>query len=616
MGSVPGVYSPSYSVDYYDKLCKSYALRSKLVPYDKKDEFIDYLTQQVVFHGGLAGPLGTIASFFSKHIRVITGDDSVRQKVEEMDRQLGLFWTQMTAWLSVFMYSNTCIIYFPKQVIEMSCPNCKAVFAVNDSRYRYPVIIKAMDWEQDGTRRVMSSMRVGPSEKRQHPRQYGISCECPECASTISGVPTTTWVFSAPGKLMVLNPKLFTLEKNDVGHQRVIIDPTYYKGPLLLDKEIDSFHLEGVPWNLAVTYASREMVYDPDPMYYMTFSLREFAALGTAGSAVPPVLSSISDMVTMDIYKMGIEGLAFSKIDPLYVVSPVQNNNAAFDGLSQADFRDFIIQGMKAHQEGDINRVLYSPMPVDVSALFGDGKRFMSIQEIMVTQNMVLGGLGFTNEALNGSSGFSTDPVKFEAWNNVIGEFNARIIILVNNILKLSSVKYYKAVTDPEVDKRPTLWIPQLSQLNGGLNIQQKLDLVAAGRLPIEEVVEDIGLPSVRLWRQYIKASKLAEERSALELESAVTKMREAYVEQENASENGEAPNMALARQLIVEEAENTAQELSQLTPQERRSRTEALKTSDYVLYAVVIKKLETINNVQTAEAKAGNTDQGQQGGY
>ena len=606
MSETKSFYSPSYSIDYYDKLCKSYALRSKIIPYDRKDEFIDYITRTVIFHGGLAGPLSTVASYFSSPLRVLTGDTALRDKVDDVYKKTEAFWAQMSAWLSVFMYNYTCMIYFPKQTISMTCPNCSQTFVVNNPGYQYPIKIVTLDYQEDGTSKMRGNGRLPNSEKRQHPKQYGISCDCPQCGSTIKGAPNTTWCFSNPGKLLVLNPKLFHVDRNDVGQKRLIIDPKYYKGKLELDKEIDWFDLDNVPWNLAVTYASRENIYTPDVNSYMLFSLREFAGIGTSGDSVAPILSSVSDTVAMDIYKMGNEGLAFSKIDPLYIVSPVNNQSGVFEGISQGQFRDFIVQGMKAHQEGDMNRILYSPLPVDTTPLFGDGKRFMSVSELMTYNNMILGALGFSGDALNGGSGMVLDPVRFEAWNNLIREFNNRFIKLMDNIMTLVSVKYSKAKLSDDKDRVPVLWMQQLSQLNQGMNLQQRMQLAQSGQIPMDELMFDLGMPSMDLWRSYLLETRLNEESFQIRLAREVTTLQQQEAEKEQQDKSiVEGGNMHIAKQAIIQEAEQFAQELAQQDSSYVRSTLDQLSKEDFVTYAVTVKKLDELRTMQRREAEA-----------
>lgn len=593
-------YSPSYTVDFYDKLCKSYAIRTKIIPYDKKDEFIDFITRTVVFHGGLAGPLSMISAYFASPVRVLSGTKAIKKKVNDVYSKTQAFRAQMSAWLSVFMYNYTAIMYLPQQIISMTCPICDQSFPINKPEYQYPFKIVPMDFQEDGSQKIRSESRLSDSEKRQHPRQFGIRCHCPNCNSEIEGLPQTTWSFSKPGKLVVLNPKLFTVDKNDTGCTRLVIDPKYYSGKLKIDKELDWFDLSNVSWNLAMTYASKENVFVPDPRYYMLFSLRDYAGIGTAGDSVAPVLSSVSDTIAMDIFKMGNEGLAFSKIDPLYIVSPVNNTNPAFEGISQGQFRDFIVDGVKKHQEGDINRILYSPMPVDTTPLFGDGKRFMSVNELMTYNNMVLGALGFSGDSLNGASGLQLDPVRFEAWNNLIKDFNTKFLELFDNVMKLVSTAYESAVTSKDKERVPTLWMAQLSQVNQGMNFQQKMQLVQNGQLPLDEMMTDLGMPDLDHWRGYMKESRLEEETFQIELSREIAKLQRLEAEKEETDRSlVEGGNDHIAKQRIIQDAESLAQELAGQSTGYIKSYLSDLSQEDYVTYAVVVKKLEELRDIQ-----------------
>ncbi len=590
-----GIYSPTYTVEYYDKLCKSYTMRKGIIPFNDKEAFIDYLTSTVVMHGGLAGPLSTIAAYFSKQVRVVSGDESLRSTISNTLNKLDFMWVQMASWLSLFMYNYTCVVYFPRQKIEMTCPECSHVFAVNTPKYTYPFRIIATEYQQDGVRRMRSNLEIGSSEKRQHPRQYGLACQCPSCNSDISGVPDVTWQYSTPGKLTLLNPKLYEVRVNDIGEKSVVIDPKYYSGALKLDTELDWFDLHGIPWNLAVTYASKDMLYTPAAEYCMLTSLREFAAIGTSGSPVAPMVSSISDVISMDIYKMGNEGLALSKINPLYLISPSNINNPAFDGVSMGEFRDFILRGVKAHQERDINRVIYSPLPVSADPLFGDGKRFMHAQEIVMQNNIILGGLGMSAQALDGASGFAGDPVKFDAWNTIMKLQQDKWIVLIDNVMRLTNEKYHRAVLGTGIDK-PVLWMTQLRQLDGGMNMQQKWQLVTDGTLPLDEMLSDLGVPDVKLWRSYIKDARLAQEKHSIDIERAVSRLHQAEMDKSSGEEGqGGAPNMHIARQAILQEADATAQELIQLPVDERKSRLAQMQKEDYVTYCVIVKQLEAL---------------------
>lgn len=613
MADSKGFSSPTYTVDHYKKLCQSYSVRSQVIPHSDISDFIDFITRTVAFHGGLAGPISKASIFFSNKIKVTTADKMLKKNVESIMDNLGVFWTQYKAWMSIFMYDNTMIMYLPEQKLYLTCPECKTKFCINNKSYEYPIRIVDMEFERDSVRKLKSDARLATVERRKYARNCAVRCVCPSCNAEIIDTPDQVWDFNSSGSLVVLSPKMYRKELNDVGRERIIIDPKNYEGALAMDKELEWFHLSGVPWNLAVTYAAKDRIYIPDSKWYMTFSMREYVAVGNAGAGIAPILSSVSDTISMDVFKMGNEGLAFSKIDPLYVVSPHDINNPAFEGISHMDMRDFMVGGIKAHQEGDINRILYSPVPVTTDALFGDGKRFMHVQELVTFQNFVLGGLGLSADALNGSSGFTGDPVMFEGWNKLIGEFNTRYIRLIDSILKLNSVRYFEESRSSSNGGlgKISIWLPQMSQLRGGMDLEKKWALIESERIPFDEFTSDLGLPTPELWEESILAS--VRQQTLLDLKKGrVTKQLHASEMEKDNNEQGSGqsgPNMALARHNILQEAEYYASELTNMDQGQRQRYLAQIAKEDYVLHSVVLQKLKEFRKME----EASKSEQGEQ---
>lgn len=592
-------YSTTYSVEHYNKLCNSYAMRDKLVPHKDKSDYIDFITRTVVFHGGLIGPLSKAALYFANNIRVVTGNDFLKRSVEKTLGELDSFGVLVKAWLSAFMFDTVSITYFPEQDIIMTCKECKHVFTVNSKDYKYPFKIVDLRFEDDPVRKLRTDGKLNPLEKRQHPRNFGVKCECDNCGSLIVDSPETSWNLSRAGKLTLLNPKLCVIETNDVGKDRLVIDPRYYSGALALNKELEWFHLSGVPWNLACTYASKDRLYYPDEDWYILYSMREVASLGTTGAAVAPMLSCVSDTISMDVYKMGNEGLALSKVDPLYMVGPNNTEGPAFEGVSLSQFKDFLVGGIKAHHEGDINRILVSAAPVDVQPLFGDGKRFMHVQELVTYQNMALGGLGLSSSSLDGASGFTMDPVMMDTWNKLINVMNVKYLSLHNNILKLISRSYAAAADSSRAEDKVTLWLPQLSQLNGGVNMDAKWKMAQSGELPFEEFTRDLGIPDPELWRGALLENEKARLRFERRKERILDEVQRNELEKMQESDVSGGPNMALARQQLVQEAESLAEQLMHVGNDDRQSYLRQIQKEDYVLHAILVRKIEELRNLQ-----------------
>jgi len=230
----------------------------------------------------------------------------------------------------------------------------------------------------------------------------------------------------------------------------------------------------------------------------------------------------------------------------------------------------------------------------------------MSVSELMTYNNMILGALGFSGDALNGGSGMVLDPVRFEAWNNLIREFNNRFIKLMDNIMTLVSVKYSKAKLSDDKDRVPVLWMQQLSQLNQGMNLQQRMQLAQSGQIPMDELMFDLGMPSMDLWRSYLLETRLNEESFQIRLAREVTTLQQQEAEKEQQDKSiVEGGNMHIAKQAIIQEAEQFAQELAQQDSSYVRSTLDQLSKEDFVTYAVTVKKLDELRTMQRREAEA-----------
>jgi len=601
-------HSTTYTIDHYNKLCKSFMMRDKIIPHNDRGEFIDFITRTVVFHGGLIGPLSKAALYFSNPINVVCSNKMVVKTVNEMCKQLGVFDIQSMGWLSVFMFDEIAILYFPHQTLTMTCPECGEKFVIAPDSYDYTFRITDMTQDTDPNRKVRANSKLNREEKRNHPKQYAIKCECPKCGTLFSNTPDQRWDLTKPGSLILLNPKLYKMDVNDVGRERLIIDPKEYKGPLALNKELEPFHLQGVPWNLACVYASKDRIYEPDSDWYYTFSMRKVLSLGTTGRGVSPVLSSVSDTISMDAFRMGNEGLALSKIDPLYMASMDASRDPSFDGVSVSEFKDFIVAGMKAHSEGDINRVLVSPSPVNVYPLYGDGKRFMHVQELVTYQNMVLGAMGLTSDAAQGGSGFISDPVMFDTWNKIVTRFNTGFLDFLVRIFRLNSKAFNSAYISTKPEDKVSLWIQQLSMLNDGLSLKERLAMATSGDIPFEEYTKILGIPDIELWRGSILESQKARLKFELKRDKELNKIREDAMEQQQKDREGSGqsgPDMALARHNIVAEAQSLAEQFFGMEEGQRDSYLNQLQKEDYVLHAVVTNKLEELHKMEDVEAQS-----------
>lgn len=594
-----------YQISNYKKSCSNYAVRNDIVP-EKKKELIMFLSRLLAFHGSVFGPIYTSATYFADNIRIISDDDALVRSIEKRLFSMNTFNVFVEAWVNMFIFPQTCMIYFPAQELKVHC-DCGASTIVDPKTLQTPVRIVGLESILSKHYKIRTDGKIPSQVTRNYPEEYGLQYTCPYCGSLTVSPVEASWNRKAVGSLNILNPVLYNVETNDVGLQRIEIDPTNYQGYLKLGSEIEAFHLMNVPWDLAVTYAVKDRVYIPDPQMYRLLYLRKLSTLGTNGGSMPPVMSSLSDLITADLLKMGMEAMSLSKVDPLYVASPLQNTNVAYEGASHAEFKEFFLQGIKAHQEGDINRLLYSPIGVQVDAIFGDGKRYISIPEILSLQNSVLGQMGLSHDG----TGFNGNPVLYEAMNKTVKNTNSVLLDFIHFILSYSS-RAYDAVAD-EQGSRIQLWMPGLSQINNGLSIQERLGMVDRGELPPEVKTDILGLPSLKIWRDQTLKEIVEQKEFDIRLGKVLTDVSNRALNQaeENALQGGGA-NMKLAKEELMRQSEEIMAELAEMDNGPKQSYMKQLKVKDYAVFAVVSKLLEDERRMQNTAAQAQQTTEGQ----
>jgi len=106
--------------------------------------------------------------------------------------------------------------------------------------------------------------------------------------------------------------------------------------------------------------------------------------------------------------------------------------------------------------------------------------------------------------------------------------------------------------------------------------------------------------------RDRIKEEQLADMRLQEELGLLQQEMQASIAEQAKAQAQNGQPGAPLQydQQAIVGEAENISMQLMQMPEPQRKSQLSALQAEDYVMYAVVIQRMEQIRLDQNNQAK------------
>jgi len=589
------------AVQNYTNTYNSYI--NRLIPYHNRKDYIDFLTRFYVTHGYLRGSLAKISAFLTPSIQITTGNRKLKETISNIFEDLDVTSITTDIILNTLVYDEVVVLYFPAQSLSMKCPSCKTKFKIDDS-YKYSFkIVSLADLDQK-FKATKASRQVPYEVQRDLVPAYGLACTCPSCGTEFKQEPECLGDTDTPGVLKVMNPHHIRGFSNDAGKRFVKVDPEDYTGVLDLNTELRFHHIDGLPWQLIITYASKEMDYIPPKKYTAIFTNQGIAGLDGAG--VSPLSGTVSDLMHIDILKLGNEGLAFSKVNPLYVMSPRGNTSAGanFDVVSHEDYRDFIVDEVQQRESGDFNRMVYSPISVTAEPVFGDGKRFLALQELMHFQENVIHAMGYNPDVLKGTVGVMNDPFTLKSIDNRFASFNKVATRLLGQILLSREPIYSREVFKANGKDLFILERPSLAK--GTMSFQQKQEAMQAGLLPKSIILEDLGYPTPEAWYDRLREEALGERREQMKLNKAmgVLETQERMASQDNQAVTGSL-DTSVAKSQIMSDAQMHLDQIVNMDGGQRKSYLAQLQNEDPVLYAVVSVQWRQYGNVQAAEAKA-----------
>jgi len=577
-------------------------MRSNIIPYNDKVEYIRFLTRFVLHHGYLRGTLKKISAFFTKKIIVTTIDEGSKKAINEILESFDYMTIQFNTIFNMFIYDQAILMHIPKQNISVKCPKCKTEYAINN-KYPYSFSLQYLDdmYHIDG--RIKQDSGLPPEERKLYARAIGIESTCTHCGTEHVSSPKVEWDFRANGVLKLMNPLWCDVYQNDAGKQYLRVNPDNYDGILDMTIPLRHYHIEGLTWDLICCFAGRDRYFVPNNEYYEIFSMEEISALGS-GRSVSTLISAVSDLLHIDILKLGNEGIALSKVNPLYMLTPTDpSGNGAFSLVDQENFKDFMLQEVKEHAQGDINRLIYSPVPVNAIPMFGDGKKFLALQELTHFQANVITSLGFSPDVLNGTTGIINEPFNLSSMEILLNSFQTKFSRLIDNTLKKKHGTYAKDKADSKTGK--LFIMEKIGAAKGGLDYNVKLDLIRQNILPMSMLVEDLGYSSLQYWESVMKEEGIQKYKNDMKTQQEMAKIDQNLMmaSQDSQVATGKVDTTAAIYQLD-QEAEMHIQQLSAMAESgQRKSYLNQIKNENPTLYYIVIGKwreFKQFNNTQS----------------
>lgn len=313
-----------------------------------------------------------------------------------------------------------------------------------------------------------------------------------------------------------------------------------------------------------------------------------------------PFMLAMMTLLHTGILRKGREADALIKMAPQYLITPEGGASSPTNVLLDArKASGFLMQKVKEIQEGDTGGISYLPFGVRTTQLFPDQRRMITTNELLAEEANLLQSTGFDNSVLQGGAGILNDPFLLQTVREVVMYYTDQLEDHLNIKIQLM------AANDDRYNFEDRLEVMDITMNDGTQTDTLVTQMVGAGTLPLGRLIRKVGYKNLSELLAQKKEEEIKKKQHELDLNLALSKLEKAIVPLTQATQTLDPATMGAFTKQLEAEAEGYAQELSAMEEGAKKSAMQSLQKQNYTMWALVAKKLEDINYMQNAQAKA-----------
>lgn len=516
--------------------------------------------------------LTKLADYVLTDITIETDKAGIRDNYEAFFRKKKVMSTLKACARDRMIYGNVFVsVYYPKKH-QLKCSVCGDLYALQKIDYTYKY--KSMEFE--------------------------FTCPTATCnahqKASINSVIVDAIKDSKRINIIRWDPKQIDIEHNPVTGDSVY----YYNIPPRLIAAIKAGEkaiVNTMPIEfLRAASSDGEMLFkfDDNQLYHMKIDAP--AGVDTCWG-FPPLTSTLKSFYYTQVLRKANEAIALDHIVPFRVLHPSQTGqtNDPAMMISLARWVEETKRNLKRHRQ-DPNHIMFSPVALGVTQMGGQGRTLMTVAEVEASEANIVVGLGIPKEFLYGGVAGIGSPVMLRMLENQMLSQRADIIELLQWIC--DGVGKQSGWAKVEADMTNFKWVDDIQQRSMLMQLDQAYGMLSKRTLA---EVNEVDYDSEREQR---RAEQLEDARDERKLQQELQKIQNDIAMQ--ASQQASAGNgLTYDQQAVIGEADMLVEQLLGIEPGQRKSQLSALQAEDYVLYSVVIQRLEQAQLNQQAQMKA-----------
>ena len=492
-----------------------------------------------------------------------TTNDALKQKhTYLLEKVIGAKEMMIKASLDKYIYGNSFISMYQPFIRYLRCPHCTSRANIQNTDYKFNVKDLTFTYT---CRSCAKSARVGAK-----------------------GIEDRKLILSRKINFIRWDPKKMDIDYNPITGQSTY----YYDIPRDVVKKVNSGHkslIDTLPLGfLKAIQKGKHFKFAPEAIFHMKIG-------GPAGInpqwGLPPLVSAMSSFYYSSVLRKANEAIALDHVMPFRVVHPAQQSGNAdpIQAISLGNWKNEMERNYKQFRKDPLH-IMWSPVPVGMTQIGGQGRALLTLGEVQESTKDIVSSLGIPMEFLYGGLSKSGMEITLRLLENQLATHIFDLKKLLQWIsdgcarflgweqLRVSMTEF-RMVDDYQ---RKSL-ITQIWQ--GG----------KAGQGP--QVISDTTMAELydidlNKEQERIKQETLDNVRQEKETELEVTKLQNnlaMQVQQQAYSQQG----MEYDQQSVISSADQIVQEISGLDYGSRKSRLHQLQVEDFVLYSVVVQRLE-----------------------
>ena len=395
-------------------------------------------------------------------------------------------------------------------------------------------------------------------------------------------------------RLIRWDPKLIDIKSNPITGESVY----YYTIPRSIIADVragDRTMIDHMPMEfLSAMKAGKTFRFAEGAIYHMRMP-------GPAGVdsqwGYPPITAAIKLFMFAAVLRKANEAIALEHITPFRVMHPAaasgQGDPISTIGLQR--WKSELEQNYNAFRRDPL-RIMFSPIPVGVQNVGGDGRAMLTLGELQEAEKSIVLSLGVPMEFLTGGLGQTRGEITLRMIENQLRTHIENLNGLIQwverratSFLRWSSVK---------------MKLADFKMIDDDVSKQTKLQLWTQGKASDTTIAELVDMDMVHE-RKQIQQDAINNARSEAETQFAIQKLQNSLSMSSRQKAIQSQGGTAYDVQQVLSANAPIAQEMAGMDEGSRRSRMDSLMKQDPVAGAVVKMLLEQITQDQEAQMKS-----------